>query len=50
MFKTGFNSTITDFVGTFELPVKPLQHRAWTRIGERATLKVHRMRHHESWY
>jgi lipid II:glycine glycyltransferase (peptidoglycan interpeptide bridge formation enzyme) len=50
MFKTGFNPTITDFVGTFDLPVKPIQHRAWLRIGERATLKVHRMRHHESWY
>lgn len=50
MFKTGFNSTITDFVGTFDLPVRPLQHRAWLRIGERAALKIHRMRHHESWY
>lgn len=50
MFKTGFNSTITDFVGTFDLPVAPLRHRAWLRIGERVALKVHRVRHHESWY
>ncbi|MFJ6001543.1 lipid II:glycine glycyltransferase FemX [Arthrobacter sp. NPDC092385] len=50
MFKTGFNPTITDFVGTFDLPVRPVQHRAWLRIGERAVLKVHRMRSHESWY
>jgi lipid II:glycine glycyltransferase (peptidoglycan interpeptide bridge formation enzyme) len=50
MFKTGFNPTITDFVGTFDLPVKPLQHRAWLRIGERAALKIHRMRRNESWY
>lgn len=49
-FKTSFNKQVTDYVGAYDLIVKPLQYRIWSRIGERIVLKVHRLVHHENYY
>ncbi|MBW3538177.1 peptidoglycan bridge formation glycyltransferase FemA/FemB family protein [Candidatus Parcubacteria bacterium] len=35
-FKTGFNPRITEFIGTYDLPVDEARYRAWNRFGERA--------------
>ena len=40
-FKTGFNKEITDYVGTWLLPVMPLQAKAWEAGVEKAVRKAH---------
>lgn len=49
-FKTSFNKQITDYVGAFDLPLKPLVYKLWTTLGERVTLRLYYAKHHQSWY
>jgi len=49
-FKTSFNKHVTDYVGAYDLVVKPLQYRWWTQFGERAAKSLWWRKHHESWY
>lgn len=49
-FKTSFNKQITDYVGAFDLPLKPLLYKLWTTVGERTTLRLYYKKHHQSWY
>jgi len=49
-FKTSFNKEVTDYVGAYDLVIKPLPYVVWEKIGERLVLRVHRQLHHESWY
>ena len=45
-FKSGFNETVTDFVGTWDLPLRPRAYAVWERWGERAARMVnHHLRH-----
>ena len=34
-FKSGFSRTITEYVGTLDLPLKPARYRLWTLFAER---------------
>lgn len=36
-FKTGFNSVITEYIGTYDLPIDRGRYKAWLRYGERAS-------------
>lgn len=49
-FKTSFNKEVTDYVGAYDLPVKPRAYKWWQKIGERLVLRAHRQLHHENWY
>lgn len=49
-FKTSFNKHVTDYVGAYDIPVKPLAYAIWRKVGERVAMKLHRRKHHESWY
>lgn len=49
-FKTSFSKRVTDYIGVYDLPVKPAAYKVWSKIGERLTLRLHRQRHHENWY
>ncbi|HEU0266666.1 MAG TPA: peptidoglycan bridge formation glycyltransferase FemA/FemB family protein, partial [Candidatus Saccharimonadaceae bacterium] len=49
-FKTSFNKHVTDYVGCYNLPVKPLRYKLWKTIVERAVLRLHRLRNHTEWY
>lgn len=49
-FKTSFNKHVTDYIGTFDIVVKPLQYRIWTSVGERAAKSLWWRSRHESWY
>ena len=49
-FKTSFNKTVTDYVGCYNLLVKPLQYWHWKTIIERVVLRLHRQRHQTEWY
>jgi lipid II:glycine glycyltransferase (peptidoglycan interpeptide bridge formation enzyme) len=49
-FKSGFNETITDFTGTWDLPLRPRAYAAWQRWGEAAAQRVNRRLHHDLMY
>jgi lipid II:glycine glycyltransferase (peptidoglycan interpeptide bridge formation enzyme) len=49
-FKSGFNDTITDFVGTWDLPLRPRAYAAWNRWGEAAANRLNRHLHHDLLY
>lgn len=39
-FKSGFSEEITEFVGTWDLPLDARRYRAWTRYGEPLALRL----------
>lgn len=49
-FKTSFNKQVTDYVGAFDIPVKPRQYSWWTQFGERLTKRRWWKKYGESWY
>ncbi len=49
-FKTSFNKHVTDYVGAYDLVVRPRQYALWTKFGERAAKSLWWRSHHESWY
>jgi lipid II:glycine glycyltransferase (peptidoglycan interpeptide bridge formation enzyme) len=49
-FKSGFSETITEFVGTWDLPLRPRACAAWNRWGERAANTLNRRVRHDLLY
>ncbi|MDB5183342.1 MAG: putative Methicillin resistance protein [Candidatus Saccharibacteria bacterium] len=49
-FKTSFNKHVTDYVGAFDLVVRPRQYALWIKFGERAAKSLWWRSRHESWY
>ncbi len=49
-FKTSFSKNVVDFVGTYDIVVKPYRYQLWNKIGERVALRWHYWRRHESLY
>lgn len=49
-FKTGFNQEVTDLVGTWDLPLKPMLYRLWTLAGERVHSALWRRKHKDLYY
>lgn len=49
-FKTSFNKEVTDYVGAYDIVIKPVQYKIWTKLGEKASLRVHNYRYSESYY
>ena len=49
-FKTSFNKEITDYIGAYDLIIKPSQYKIWNKIGERLTLRNYYKKHRQSWY
>ncbi len=49
-FKSGFSETITEFVGTWDLPLRPRAYNAWNRWGERAANTINRRLRHDLLY
>lgn len=50
LFKTSFNKHVTDYVGAYDLVVRPSKYRWWVKFGERAAKSLWWRKHHESWY
>ena len=45
-FKSGFSERITEFVGTWDLPIRSSRYAAWNRVAERAAHQwAYRVRH-----
>ncbi|MGK2896723.1 MAG: lipid II:glycine glycyltransferase FemX [Candidatus Saccharimonadales bacterium] len=49
-FKTSFNKTVTEFVGTYNLPVAQRRGLFWHNYLENVVRKAYFMIHKESWY
>jgi lipid II:glycine glycyltransferase (peptidoglycan interpeptide bridge formation enzyme) len=46
-FKTGFSDAITQYIGTWDIPLQPATYRRWIRFGERLHAGIHRRLHHD---
>lgn len=49
-FKSGFNETVTDFVGCQDLVIKPWAYKYWQRAGERLEHRKYRKKHGDRYY
>lgn len=49
-FKTSFSKEITDFVGAYDIVIRPYRYNVWTKIGSRLALRWHFWRHRENFY
>jgi lipid II:glycine glycyltransferase (peptidoglycan interpeptide bridge formation enzyme) len=49
-FKSGFSDRITDFVGTWDLPLRPRSYAAWQRFGESVTQRLRWRLHQDLLY
>lgn len=49
-FKTSFNKQVTDFIGTYDIVIRPYRYRLWVQFGEKIALRWHAWRRHESYY
>ena len=49
-FKSGFNEHVTEFAGTWDLPIRPRLYSAWLRWGERGARAWTRRVHHDLLY
>lgn len=49
-FKTSFNKEVTDYIGAYDIVIKPFAYKLWRKFGERIIIRLYTYRHHESWY
>lgn len=49
-FKAGFSEHVTEFVGTWDLPLSTRRYAAWNRLGERIAHQWSYRRHHDLYY
>lgn len=49
-FKSSFNKQVTDYVGAYDLVVRPRQYKWWRQFGERLAKRLWWQKHHENWY
>ena len=49
-FKTSFNKHITDYVGVYDLIVRPVRYKLWTLIGERLMQRLYTKIRNENFY
>jgi lipid II:glycine glycyltransferase (peptidoglycan interpeptide bridge formation enzyme) len=50
LFKKAFNKTVTDYVGCYDVVIRPVQYKIWTILGERIARRIHYYKHHDSYY
>lgn len=49
-FKTSFNKEVTEYVGAYEVPIRSLKAKIWTKFIEKVVRRLYFMQHKESWY
>lgn len=49
-FKRQFNDEVTEYVGAYNVAVRPFQAKIWNKIGEKLVRKIYFMTKHESYY
>lgn len=49
-FKTSFNKTVTEYVGTYDMIISPHGYNLWKKLGERIVISLHSRRFRENYY
>ncbi len=49
-FKTQFNKTVTDYVGCYDLIVRPRTYARWQKFGQRLALSLSYRLKHQQWF
>lgn len=49
-FKTSFNKHVTDYIGCYDLIVKPSAYKLWQKIGQRLTISLTYRIKHRQWF
>jgi lipid II:glycine glycyltransferase (peptidoglycan interpeptide bridge formation enzyme) len=49
-FKTSFNKEVTDYIGAYDIAIRPFQYKLWEEVGERVAIRLHNLRYHEYYY
>lgn len=49
-FKASFSKQVTDYIGAYDIAVRPLAYQIWSHIGERLLLRLHSRLHGDNWY
>lgn len=49
-FKTSFNKHVTDYVGCYDVVLRPLSYQCWRRFGERITISSSWRLRHRQWF
>lgn len=49
-FKTSFNKHVTDYVGCYDIVVRPRSYRYWRQFGERVALSLSWRLKHSQWF
>ena len=49
-FKTSFNKEVTDYVGAYDIIIKPAQYKLWSAISEKIVLRLYNYQHNENYY
>lgn len=49
-FKTSFNKEVTDYVGAYDIVIKPTQYKIWRKLGERIAVRLYSFLNHENYY
>lgn len=50
LFKSQFEKRITEYVGSYDLPIKPVRYKLWHLGLEKLVRKAYFMTHHQSFY
>lgn len=49
-FKTSFNKTVTDYIGAFDIIIKPRNYKLWVALGQKMVMRLHSMLHNENYF
>jgi lipid II:glycine glycyltransferase (peptidoglycan interpeptide bridge formation enzyme) len=49
-FKTSFNKEVTDYIGAYDIVVRPTHYKIWKSYGERIAKSLEWRLHHRVWY
>lgn len=49
-FKTSFNKHVTDYIGCYDLPIRPLAYQIWQRIGQRVAVSIAYRLRGDQWF
>lgn len=49
-FKAGFSEEVTDYAGTYLLPIRPIAAKLWLRYVEKIVRALHFRLKHQAWY
>lgn len=49
-FKTSFNKNVTDYIGAYDMVIRPKRYKLWITLVEKILLRWYHKRHKESYY